>query len=149
MIRTYWLYIKRGFKLIISQDYYHQPQGVGKAFYPKELKGYFNDLTGKTNWKGEVDLEGIPVNVFMDGRKVYFMTTIIQKALGHYDTWLLTKSKKDYEEFIKLSYWLLEKQNNECGWEVGSFLGRGSILIFSYASRRSYFIISKSLVKYK
>lgn len=59
MIRAY-LYIKRGFKLIISQDYYHQPQGVGKAFYPGEIKGYFNDLKGKTSWKGEVDSEGIP-----------------------------------------------------------------------------------------
>ncbi len=37
--------------------------------------------------------------------------------------WLLTKSKKDYEEFIKLSYWVVERQDNEGGWEIGSFLG--------------------------
>lgn len=131
MIKAYWLYIKRGLRLIISQDYYHQTQEVGKVFFPKELKGYFNDLTGKTNWKGGVDSDGIPVNILMDGRKVYFMTTIIQKALGHYDMWLLTKNKKDYEEFIKLSYWIVGKQDNEGGWEIGSFSGRESITKYS------------------
>ena len=74
-----------------------------------------------------MDLEGIPVNVLMDGRKVYFMTTIIQKALGHHDMWLLTKNKKEYEEFIKLSYWLVDKQDNEGGWGIGSILGGESI----------------------
>jgi len=131
MIKANWLYIKREFKVLISKDYYHQTQGIGKAFYPKGLKGYFNDLTGKTNWKGEVDLEGIPVNVLMDGRKVYFMTTIIQKALGHHDMWLLTKNKKEYEEFIKLSYWLVDKQDNEGGWGIGSILGEESISKYS------------------
>lgn len=131
MIKSYLSYIKRGFKLIIGQDYYHQTQEMGKVFYPKELKGYFNDLTGKTNWIGEVDIDGISINILIDGRKIYFITTILQKALGHYDKWLLTKNEKDYSEFIKLSKWVVEKQDNEGGWEIGNFLGKGNISKYS------------------
>ena len=77
----------RWFKLLLSRSYYHQPQNSGKMFKPNALSGYFNNPIRKANWIGETDMEGVPVNMFLENhKKVYFATTIVQKALGHYDT---------------------------------------------------------------
>lgn len=110
-------------KVLVGQSYYHQPQRLGKAFCPKELAGYFNDLTLKTSWAGCTDEEGVPVNVLDDGRTVYFPTTIVQKALGHWDKWLLTHDDKDREMFLKLCRWLLARQSEHGGWPVWLELG--------------------------
>ena len=110
-------------KVLAGQSYYHQPQRLGKAFRPGELAGYFNDLTAKTHWAGHTDKEGIPVNVLAGDRQVYFATTIVQKALGHWDKWLLTQNDRDKEEFLKLCRWLLVRQDDNRGWPVWSELG--------------------------
>ncbi len=110
-------------KMLLGKSYYHQKQGLGKAFRPKELAGYFNDLTGKTRWIGKVDENGVPLNILTDGRKVYFATTIVQKALGHWDMWLLSGSERDKEEFLKLCYWLLDRQDSKGGWPVWQDVG--------------------------
>jgi hypothetical protein len=110
-------------KVLIGQSYYHQPQRLGKGFRPEELAGYFNDLTAKTHWTGYTDEEGIPVNILADGRRVYFATTVVQKALGHWDKWLLTRNDEDKEEFLRLCRWLLVRQDNNGGWPVWSELG--------------------------
>jgi hypothetical protein len=79
-------------RVLAGQSYYHQPQCLGKAFRPEELAGYFNDLTAKARWAGHTDEGGIPVNILADGRRVYLATTVVQKALGHWDKWLLTRN---------------------------------------------------------
>lgn len=98
-------------KMLGGKSYYHQPQCMGKVFRPNELAGYFNDLTGKTHWTGSTDDEEIPVNILVDGRKIYFATTIVQKALGHWDKWLLEGQETDKKEFLKLNRWLLSRQD--------------------------------------
>jgi len=115
--------LKRWLEIVMGKSYYHQPQHLGKAFRPSELYGYFNDLTGKTQWIGLTDEEGVPVNILADGRRVYFATTIAQKALGHWDEWLLNQKEEDRKEFLKLCYWLLSKQDNYGGWPIWSELG--------------------------
>lgn len=109
--------------MLAGRSYYHQPQHVGKVFHPRELAGYFNALTTKTHWVGPVDEEGIPINVLADGRKVRFVTTVVQKALGHWDEWLLTRGGTDKEEFLKLCRWLLVHQDEHGGWPVWADLG--------------------------
>lgn len=119
-----WPYLfLRWAKVLAGQSYYHQPQRLGKAFRPGELAGYFNDLTAKTHWTGHNDEEGIPINVLADGRRIYFATTVVQKALGHWDKWLLTCNSRDREEFLRLSRWLLAQQDDKGGWPVWSELG--------------------------
>jgi len=110
-------------RMLLGKSYYHQPQRLGQAFRPGELAGYFNDLTAKTHWAGHTDDEGIPVNILADGRRVYFATTVVQKALGHWDKWLLTRDDTDREEFLRLCRWLLDKQDNNGGWSIWSELG--------------------------
>jgi len=105
-------------KMLGGKSYYHQPQSLGKAFRPNELAGYFNDLSGKTQWIGSTDDEGVPVITLVDGRKVCFATTVVQKALGHWDEWLLEGQDRDKKEFLKLTRWLLSKQDEDGGWPV-------------------------------
>ena len=110
-------------KALTGHSYYHQHQHLGKSFHPEELAGYFNDLTNKTSWSGYTDEEGIPVNLLVGGRRIYFATTVVQKALGHWDKWLLTQNGRDKEEFLKLCRWLLARQDDNGGWPVWSELG--------------------------
>lgn len=110
-------------KVLAGQSYYHQPQHLGRAFHPEKLAGYFNDLMGKTRWAGHTDEEGIPVNILAGGRRVYFATTVVQKALGHWDKLVLTHGERDKEEFLKLCYWLLARQDEHGGWPVWRELG--------------------------
>lgn len=113
----------RWVRVLLGKSYFHQPQGVGKAFKPGELAGYFNDLTGKTRWAGETDGGGITVNILANGRRVYFATTVVQKALGHWDRWLLGEGDSHKEEFLKLCRWLLTQQDEQGGWPIWSALG--------------------------
>jgi len=124
------LFLRWG-QILSGQSYYHQLQSVGKAFKPWELAGYFNDLTGKTNWLGETDEEGIPINLLADGRKVYFATTIVQKALGHWDRWLLGEGDNHKGEFLKLCYWLLARQDENGGWVLWPELGMSTASPYS------------------
>ena len=110
-------------RMLVGRSYYHVPQNLGKAFIPGRLEGYFNDLTAKARWCGPVDDKGIPVNVTEDGRKVYFATTIAQKALGHWDMWVITKNPVEREVFLKLGDWLVENQDERGGWPLWSQLG--------------------------
>ncbi len=105
-------------RILFGYSYYHKPQRLGRAFKPNELAGYFNDLTAKTQWKGGIDADGIPINKLADGRTMHFATTIVQKALGHWDQWLLTQNDAEKQEFTRLSYWLLTQQDEHGGWPV-------------------------------
>ena len=110
-------------KVLAGKSYYHQPQQLGKAFHAGQIAGYFNDLTAKTRWAGDSDAEGIPVNVLEDGRRIYFATVVVQKAIGHWDKWLLTQDDTDRDEFLRLCRWLLARQDENGGWPIWPELG--------------------------
>lgn len=112
-------HVYRWFKIIIGKSYYHQPQNLGRVFNPHRIQGYFNDLSTKVRWDGLLDQHGIPVNKILESKKpVYFATTIVQKALGHYDCWLMAKRDGDWTDFISLCDWLVENQDRSGGWDV-------------------------------
>ncbi len=108
----YWL------KMLAGKSYHHKPQNLGKVFEPNKLSGYFNDLTGKILWTGEVDADGVPVNTLSNGRKFQFPILITQKALGHWDRWLAEKDDKDKQQFLILCDWLLDHQDESGGWDT-------------------------------
>ena len=109
-------------RILFGKCYFHLPQGIGKAFKPDKLEGYFSDMTGKINWQGLLDEDGIPVNQLFDGSTCYFPITIAQKALGHYDKYLLENDKEDLKEFIKICDWLVKMQDEKGGWEIKDIL---------------------------
>lgn len=122
----------RWLKVILGKSYYHQPQNLGKIFKANKCLGYFNDLVSKTTWIGETDPDRIPLSTILEsGKKVYFATPIVQKALGHYDSWLMLKKRKDFGEFIKLCKWLVNNQDMNGGWGVWENLGIKALTKYS------------------
>jgi len=115
--------LKNWLSMVAGSSYYHQEQLPGRIFKPGNILGYYNDLTAKTKWRGPVSESGFPLNRRQDGRLVIFPTTIAQKALGHYDMWLLGRDRRDLEEFVLLARWLREHQDSQGGWPVWSTLG--------------------------
>lgn len=119
---------RRGSAMLLGNSYWHLPQGLGKRFVPGELAGYFNDLTGKAEWKGPVDGQGLPLNELGD-KRIYFATTLFQKALGHWDLWLITNDETHLSEFLKLAQWALETRMSMGVGLCGLCLGCAIVLL--------------------
>jgi len=114
---------KQAWLYATGKSYFHVPQGVGKRFVPDKLEGYFNDMTHKTHWEGQKDDNGIPLITLSSGKSVYSFVTIIQKALGHYDKWLLQNSQTDHDEFLRIVDFMLDTQDELGGWDLWSTVG--------------------------
>ena len=123
-IRAYAALARRSLTMLIGRSYWHVDQGIGRAFTPEALMGYFNDLTGKAAWPGPVDLEGLPLTSF-GGDPVAFPTTRLQKALGHWDRALLSEGDTASElmEFMRIAEWTESAQDVTGGWPVWPFIG--------------------------
>lgn len=136
-IRTRWcragLYVrllKHWGGMFLGKSYWHAPQGLGRQFIPGQLLGYYNDLSAKANWTGPVDSIGLPLNQESNGNFIYFPTTLLQKALGHWDRWLVSKQSDNLERtsFLNIAEWCLSTQDANGGWAIWPVLG------LSYAS---------------
>jgi hypothetical protein len=114
--------LRHWYSMFAGTSYYHQPQSKGRTFIPGKLHGYFNDLTGKADWEGKVDEYGLPFNTLTSGQIVYFPVVLCQKALGHWDRWLMHKRPVDRQCFLDLAGWLVDKQDSEGGWDTWSLL---------------------------
>lgn len=101
-----------------GRSYWHQEQGVGRLFRPGELHGYFNDVTAKAAWPGEVDGSGLPL-CNAAGRKVYWPTTVMQKGLAHWDLWLASgrSAENHWMNFRNVAHWAVEMQDSKGGWK--------------------------------
>lgn len=117
--------------MFMGKSYYHQIQEIGKAFEPNKLKGYFSDLTAKTQWQGDVDDSGVPFNVFYDGRKLYFPIMITHMALGYWDCWLLNQDENDKERFLSLCEWVVSNQDEKGGLDTWSVIKNESFYRYS------------------
>jgi heparosan-N-sulfate-glucuronate 5-epimerase len=114
------------YSMFAGTSYYHQPQNKGRAFIPGKLHGYFNDLTGKADWKGDLDDRGLPFNKLTSGQIVYFPVVLCQKALGHWDRWLMHSKPDDRQRFLDVAGWLVNKQDSEGGWDTWGLLSPGT-----------------------
>ena len=128
----YWMHqFRYWFLMFAGKSYFHQSQGFGRVFVPGQLKGYFNDLSAKTDWHGHVDEDGIAYTVLADGRSCYFPIFLTQKALGHWDSWLMFQKESDKIEFLRVADWLVGKQDSNGGWDTWTFLGKPEQLKYS------------------
>src|SRR5690606_18463314 len=77
------------------------------------------------NWAGPVTDQGIPLNVTKDGGHFVFATTAIQKALGHWDLWLLGERQAAHhlDAFVNVAEWLVQAQDSRGGWALWEPLG--------------------------
>lgn len=112
-MRYYLRMFKRWFLMFIGKSQFHQTQSVGKNFIPNEIKGYPSDLTNKINWEGKLDDNGIILNKLTNGKLIYFPIAIAQKALAHYDNYLLQNSEKDITLFLNYTNFLISKMDSD------------------------------------
>lgn len=110
--------------MFTGTSYYHQSLGMGRVFVPCKLEGYFSDMTGKTDWKGRSNNDGIPYNMLSNGKSVYFPIMLCQKALGHWDKWLMYNHTEDRDGFLKIADWLKNNQDTAGGWDTWGLLGQ-------------------------
>ena len=118
-------------KMFSGNSYYHVPQNIGQSFEANELKGYFNDMTGKTKWEGPVNDCGIPINILSNGKENIFPIMVTQKALGHWDMWIMYQNEADKTAFFNLCQWLLDNQDTKGGWDTWSIPIGETVLIYS------------------
>lgn len=120
MVSLYYRMIVRYSKMFAKRSYAHNDQGVGKHFLPGHLAGYYNDLSGKIDWRGPVDNRGLPVVRVPGGKMAHLPTVLIQKGLGHWEAWLSSgkQSMQHWEAFLQLTQWALGAQDESGGWKV-------------------------------
>lgn len=114
---------KRWYGMLSGSSVFHVDQKIGRSYSKKNLKGYYNDLTGKVTGTTVLDQSGIPVNTTARGETVYFPITIFQYGLGAYDLYLETKDDIYINKFMTIANWALEKQNNNGSWNCFDNLG--------------------------
>src|SRR5215210_4492935 len=124
---------KRYGKMFAGRSYQHRYQGLGKHYTPGRLLGYYNDLSGKTEWHGRVDHSGIPLIPAPGGGLDYHAIGVLQKALGHWDGWLGSEmqSTQHWEAFVRIARWALDSQDESGGWDIWPRFGRKGALPYS------------------
>lgn len=115
--------IKKWSKMLRGKSVFHVQQVEGKCYSLTEVKGYYNDLTGKVSPNTILDDEGVPYNITVGGIKAYFPITIFQYGLGLYDLYLLEKKEDYLKKFLDIANWALTKQEKNGLWNCMSCIG--------------------------
>lgn len=114
---------KRWINIALGKSAVAVEQGVGKCYSKSEIRGYFNDLTGKVSPGTLLDKNGIPVNVTSSGATVYSLVTIMQYALGCYDLYYLSGNEEYCDKFLKLADFILSQQEDNGKWDARASIG--------------------------
>jgi heparosan-N-sulfate-glucuronate 5-epimerase len=120
-------------KMLAGNSYAHREQGLGKHFVPGRLLGFYNDLSAKTEWRGPVDHAGLPLLRVPGGKQVDHPIMLLQKGLGHWDSWLGSerKASQHWMSFLQIARWAVDSQDSNGGWETWSRLGISGALPYS------------------
>lgn len=108
---------KRWFDMLTGKSIFHVKQGVGNFYSKDEVKGYYNDLTGKVNQKTKLDDNGIPLTTTIIGINAYFPIAIFQYGLGLYDLFLEKNDIEILKKFIKIADWAIDNINESGMWD--------------------------------
>ena len=115
--------IKKWLKMLKGDSIFHVQQCEGKCYSLRDVKGYYNDLTGKISNNTILDKNGIPINLTVGGIKAYFPITIFQYGLGLYDLYLLKNDNDFLNKFLNIANWALENQEQNGMWKCMERIG--------------------------
>ncbi|MGK6324144.1 D-glucuronyl C5-epimerase family protein [Sphingomonas sp. DT-51] len=131
MIRRYTMRFGKWLRYATGKSYQHVPQGVGQAFRPWALEGYFNDLTGKAQWVGATGAHGVPVVQTDTDPAFSFPIVVFQWALGNWDAALLGRVPDGKERLLQAARWAAESIDERGGWSCWHALRRPTISFYS------------------
>lgn len=130
-LRRYAMRLKKWSRYAMGNSYQHVPQGIGRAFAPGKLEGYYNDLTGKARWTGNTGRHGVPT-VKTDTNPAYEMPIVIfQWALGNWDSALLGEISDGRDRLMAAARWAHKNMDEKGGWECWRDLQRPTISYYS------------------
>lgn len=115
--------IKRWTGILSGKNCVAVIQGTGKYYEKTEIKGYYNDLTGKVNEKTLLDDNGIAVNRIEGNKIVYFPISIFQYALGLWDLYLADNDENRKAQFLKQCEWIIDNQRDDGSWNCFGPIG--------------------------
>ena len=95
-------------------------QGIGKCYNKTEMKGYYNDLTGKVGCGTLLDSDGIPVTQIAKNEFVYFPIAVFQYGLGCYDRYLLSGGQDMIQGLIATADWAVSGMRTDGSWDCFS-----------------------------
>lgn len=125
--------LRRWFNIVMGRSTAAVDQREGQVYSTREIRGYYNDLTGKVTDKTLLDERGIPYNIVSSGGKAYALVTIFQYALGCYDSYLIRKEDEYRKKFLALAQYVLEQQDGRGKWDarasIGSSRGNASCMV--------------------
>ena len=110
------VYLCRDFVRYLSgTDYFRQPQGLGRYF--SDRRCYYNDLTGKADWRGKY-IDGVPVLYFPSTRTTAVSPcTVLLFAIGSLDRYFL-EGGEVYLTAVRNAYrWLVRNMHAGGYWE--------------------------------
>jgi heparosan-N-sulfate-glucuronate 5-epimerase len=104
----FWRYLR-------GKDYFRQPQGLGPYF--RDARCYYNDLTSKALWDGEVQ-DGVPV-LFLpsSGKTVASPCMVLLWALGSLDRYFLEGKGGYLDNAERAARWLVANVLPAGYWE--------------------------------
>lgn len=145
--------------MLTGKSILHVNQDIGQLFSPKELKGYYNNLTEKvTRLPNLLNTEELPTTQTEDGKQVLFPVAIFQYGLGAYDLHLASGKTDDryLHKFIQCAQWAVSNQEPTGAWNNFFFIypqhpygamaqGEGaSLLLRAYAETGDKQYLSKA-----
>ncbi len=108
LARDFWRYLR-------GKDYFRQPQGLGPYF--RDARCYYNDLTGKALWDGEVK-DGVPVLYLpSSGKAEANPCMVLLWALGSLDRYFLDGKVGYLDSAGRAARWLVDNVLPEGYWE--------------------------------
>jgi len=114
-LRTYGYLVLDFWRYLRGKDYFRQPQGLGPHF--RDARCYYNDLTGKALWDGNVR-DGVPVLYLPSrGKTVADPCMVLLWALGSLDRYFLEGEVGYLENAGRAASWLVDKVLPEGYWE--------------------------------
>ncbi len=131
MIRRYAMRFAKWGRYATGRSYQHVPQGLGQAFRPGAVHGYFNDLTGKADWTGATGLHGVPVVQTDTDAAFSFAIVVFQWALGNWDRGLLEGDEGRRARVLNAARWAADTIDEKGGWSCWHALRRPTISFYS------------------
>lgn len=120
-------------------------QGRGRVCEPGELRGYWNDLTGKVSSDTLLDEGGVPLSVIAGGERVHFPIAIFQYALGCSDLYLLECKEEHLNALRVCAEWAAENQRADGSWDAFGAVGSARYTVSSMAQAEGASMLLRAL----
>lgn len=108
--------LKRWTMIALGKSATAVKQNEGKYYSKDEIKGYYNDMSGKLGSGTMTDEYGIPVSEITGGEYVHFPIAIFQYGLALYDKYL--EEGVLAPEFRTIADWALLMQKDDGSWDA-------------------------------